>query len=196
MRSSVADRPAVAPSSAAGTPVGIGAGDRLDRIAARLVRVLAARPGHDALAPAAIADLFHVLLPPQATVAELELRSEDEYDLLLMRLLSGERGYVIADSTLQQALATALATADGDRAAYRAYARSVIALAPHALHVLEPTPACRCCNGRLPASASAIRYCPHCGEDLAVQRCPACSTVCQIGWRYCVACGRGLDGSE
>ncbi len=198
MRSSVADRrgpaagewPSARHPVTASSPAAVG-GDRLDRMAARLVRVLAARPGYDALAPVAIADLFHVLLSPRATVTELELRNEEEYDLLLMRLLSGERGYVIADVAVQQALAVALANPDGDPAEYRAHARAVVALAPHAVQMLEPARVCRCCSGRLPTTTTA-RFCPTCGEDLAVQRCPACSTVCEIGWRYCVSCGRGL----
>jgi hypothetical protein len=51
---------------------------------------------------------------------------------------------------------------------------------------------CHFCGGRLPESRS-VRFCPHCGLDLTVRQCPACSTELERTWRYCVTCGRQAD---
>jgi hypothetical protein len=48
---------------------------------------------------------------------------------------------------------------------------------------------CRYCAGALP-DGRRIVFCPHCGQNLTVNRCPACSTELEIGWKYCVTCGR------
>ncbi|MFL5578800.1 MAG: zinc ribbon domain-containing protein, partial [Gemmatimonadaceae bacterium] len=48
---------------------------------------------------------------------------------------------------------------------------------------------CRYCGGTLP-DGRRITYCPHCGQNLTVRQCPACSTELELGWRFCVTCGR------
>lgn len=51
---------------------------------------------------------------------------------------------------------------------------------------------CRYCGGRLPRERNAT-FCPHCGLDLTKHQCPACSTQLEVGWRFCVTCGRSTD---
>src|SRR5690606_3819462 len=110
------------------------AGDPLDRLAARLARAMRGRSDADPLAPIAIADLFHTLLPPRATAAELGFAGDlVAYGVVLMRLLSGERGYVLADPDLQRTLAIELTKPSPDTASYRAFARTQGARAPLAL---------------------------------------------------------------
>jgi hypothetical protein len=48
---------------------------------------------------------------------------------------------------------------------------------------------CRFCAGELPEGKQIV-FCPHCGHDLTVKHCPACNTELEIGWRYCITCGR------
>jgi hypothetical protein len=50
---------------------------------------------------------------------------------------------------------------------------------------------CRYCSGSLP-DGRQITFCPHCGQDLTVQQCPACSTELELGWKFCTTCGRGV----
>lgn len=171
-------------------------GDPLDRLAMRLARAVRGRMNGDATAPIAIAELYHTLLPPRTTATELGLAGDPiAYDLLLMRLLSGERGYVVGDPALQRSLAAELARPTPDSTAYRAYSRAQVTLSPRALDLLDEASVCRCCGGRLP-TARQVRFCPACGEDLGVQRCPACSTECEVGWHYCITCGRGLHDDD
>lgn len=54
--------------------------------------------------------------------------------------------------------------------------------------------ACRYCGGALPVERRSI-FCPHCGQNLTVQRCPACSTELDSSWKFCITCGRGVGQS-
>ncbi|MEJ7811003.1 MAG: zinc ribbon domain-containing protein [Gemmatimonadaceae bacterium] len=53
---------------------------------------------------------------------------------------------------------------------------------------------CRYCNSGLPTSRRVV-FCPHCGQNLTIQRCPACGTELEIGWKFCITCGRGVSDS-
>jgi len=50
---------------------------------------------------------------------------------------------------------------------------------------------CEYCGGVLPSNREA-RFCPHCGQpqegDL---KCPGCGSALDVGWAYCLSCGRG-----
>jgi hypothetical protein len=48
---------------------------------------------------------------------------------------------------------------------------------------------CRYCGGTLP-DGREITYCPHCGQNLSVVRCPGCGSEVEPGWKFCVTCGR------
>jgi len=49
---------------------------------------------------------------------------------------------------------------------------------------------CEFCGGVLPGSRDA-RFCPHCGQPQEGQlRCPGCGSDLDVGWAYCLACGR------
>jgi hypothetical protein len=53
---------------------------------------------------------------------------------------------------------------------------------------------CRYCSGSLPAGRS-ITFCPHCGQNLTIQHCPACSTELEVGWKFCTTCGRNIGAT-
>jgi len=54
--------------------------------------------------------------------------------------------------------------------------------------------ACRYCGGALPPGRQA-QFCPHCGQNLTVQRCPACGAELELNWKFCISCGRGVGAS-
>lgn len=62
----------------------------------------------------------------------------------------------------------------------------------HAVRPKDPLTANQCeyCGGVLPGNREA-RFCPHCGQpqegDL---RCQGCGSELDVGWAYCLACGR------
>ncbi len=51
---------------------------------------------------------------------------------------------------------------------------------------------CRYCAGELPDGRDA-HFCPHCGQNLSIKQCPACSTELEVEWQYCIACGRQVE---
>ena len=52
---------------------------------------------------------------------------------------------------------------------------------------------CPHCKGDLPAGRQ-INFCPHCGQDLTIEHCPACGSELEHGWKFCVTCGRAAAG--
>jgi predicted amidophosphoribosyltransferase len=51
---------------------------------------------------------------------------------------------------------------------------------------------CHYCSGALP-EARRITFCPHCGQNLTIRHCPACSTELELDWKYCTTCGRTVS---
>ncbi|MDQ6831187.1 MAG: zinc ribbon domain-containing protein [Gemmatimonadota bacterium] len=53
---------------------------------------------------------------------------------------------------------------------------------------------CRYCGGALPQGRRVV-FCPHCGQNLTIQRCPACASELELGWKFCITCGRGVSAT-
>lgn len=236
--------------------------DELDRLYRLLVETIRSQQPELLTRPFEVADIYQALLPYRLHRRALGLETNSDYEMALLRLLSGERGYIIGDDEMQDALRRELATPNPDPGAFRAYASSHVALAADAVRRLDqqgfaagvgaPTPAatpavasrpvrpaaapspvmppppaaippmrspvsspslqqtmsapprsttaealgghCRYCNGTLP-SGRRLTYCPHCGQNLTVQHCPACNTELEVGWKFCTTCGRSVGGA-
>jgi len=67
------------------------------------------------------------------------------------------------------------------------------ALAGAAFELAEQTESprqCPYCGETLPGSRK-VNFCPQCGQPPSGElRCPACGGEVDVGWRYCVSCGR------
>lgn len=250
--------------------------DELDRLYRRMVDNV--RAGFPELLARAfeVSQVYQQIVPYRTNRRELGFDSNDEYDLALMQLLAGLRGYLTGDAELQQAMRHELASSNPDLAAFRVYATSAISLSPDALRAMEqqpptrsvsregsggaPTPhvspgelavmaarateavdvtvggplvappasavinhpaanpapqthrslfapdqsmtaprsspsranageSCRYCSGSLP-EGRRVTFCPGCGHNLTVQHCPACATELEVGWKFCITCGR------
>ena len=49
---------------------------------------------------------------------------------------------------------------------------------------------CPYCGGSLPGNRK-VNFCPHCGQPpLGELKCPACGSEVDVGWAYCIGCGR------
>src|SRR5438445_545156 len=100
--------------------------DDLDRLFERLVSVLADdAPGRLAV-PFPAAEVYERLVPYRSNRSILRVATHQDYEMAVLRLLAGERGYAS----------------------------------------LEPA------------------------EVQDALRCPACGGEMDVGWRYCVSCGR------
>lgn len=203
--------------------------------------------------PLEVSEIYQTLIPYRHNRRELEIETNQDYEVALCRLLSGERGYLIVDDALAEAMRQELAAPNPNTAIFREFAASRVALAPNAQRrwqemggdlanaptlATPPTPkrldgapssaaaappppplpwaerfsaapragagtaengagvddgACRYCGGSLPTGRRAM-FCPHCGQNLTVQRCPACGTELEMSWKFCITCGRGIAG--
>ena len=65
---------------------------------------------------------------------------------------------------------------------------------PSAPSAVAPAGLCRFCGGTLPSGRRVV-FCPNCGQNLAIQRCPACGSELELAWKFCVTCGRGTEAT-
>jgi hypothetical protein len=229
--------------------------DDLDRIFHRLVSNIRHRHSEYLTLPFTVQELYETLIPYRHHRRELGIETNQDYEIAMSRLLSGERDYLLADQSMRDKLKTELQSGHGDPGAFREFANAKVSLAPEALRRIRaltasgtedgapaeaapsaPAPSvksppavnatfpvssaapstaasppveaskaapaalssmlnasvpegCRFCGGTLPEGRQVV-YCPHCGNNLSVSRCPACGSELEKGWKFCVTCGR------
>ena len=211
--------------------------DQLDRLFHQVVRALAARGTEQLDQPVQVAELYQDLVPYRQIRSALRFETYQDYELALLRLLGGERGYVSVEppEALESlALESQAPYPDPglirDFAAARVYvdagaANKVLAsddaYAPTALHPPSPPAAaaaaadvapapgspsrfsrpasrrdevgepCPYCDAELPAEREVF-YCPFCGGNVRGVTCPDCRTELEVGWSFCITCGRKM----
>ena len=248
--------------------------DPLDRMLRRLVQNISQGFPEYLTRPFEAAELYQVLVPYRLNRRELELETNQDYEMVVTQLLAGERNYLVGDPVMQEALRRELASPNPDTGAFRNFPDAQVALSPEILRRLDgrqgaraatdestpsapvpvseaptewrvavpppsatvpaaaapvaaapsapapaqarpdsqqpttqPTPedsvslsqrslktiagggSCQYCGGALP-EGRRISFCPHCGQNLTIIHCPACSTELEAGWRFCTTCGR------
>jgi hypothetical protein len=204
--------------------------------------------------PFEVSAIHQHLIPYRLNRAELGLDSAEDYELTLMRLLSGAGGMVEGDPEMQAAIRKELESTNPDLSIFRAWGTSTVSVSMAAVRALDsqtpvavrnpspgvptrqaeiagratlelPTSAvtatmmaatqlvtppdamtaapavpkphvhcavCRYCGGELPEGRDA-QFCPHCGQNLSVKQCPACSTELEVEWQFCITCGRQVE---
>ncbi len=227
--------------------------DQLERLFRVLVlRVRDLRP-ENLSRPFEVGEILRTFAPYRTTRVEVGVETAEDYEVLLMRLLSGERGLLFTDDAMQEDLRREIETGNPDLRALHAYGTAKVTLAQHAMRqVLEaapppaelhqaldalqqqlpaeaptalplgeamgamsegrahasyhprgaripdptaesavrtPRPGCRFCGQSLPEGRE-VTFCPHCGQNLRVHRCPGCSAEMDPAWKFCVVCGR------
>jgi hypothetical protein len=192
--------------------------DDLDRLFQRLVHNIRFRSPEYLTVPFTVQELYETLVPYRHHRRELGIETNQDYETAVARLLSGERGYVHTDPALQDKLKKELASVNPDPGVFRDDASTRISLdsaatekfgipaaaatattqagiaadsitAIPSLRSVEVPVGCRFCGGTLP-EGRRVTYCPHCGMNLATQRCEGCGTELEQGWHYCVNCGK------
>jgi hypothetical protein len=211
--------------------------DDLDRLFERLVRVLADEaPGRLAV-PFPAAEVYERLVPYRSNRSALKVATHQDYEMAVLRLLAGERGYVALDPTeVRDALQREAAEVNPDTALFRQFPHAILSLnrlaaerflrgdrayappappRPESLDdadreevdeepAIAPVPEstfelaeqsesprqCPYCGETLPGHRK-VNFCPQCGQPPSGElRCPACGVEVDVGWRYCVSCGR------
>jgi hypothetical protein len=216
--------------------------DDLDRLFERLVTVLADdAPGRLAV-PFPAAEVYERLVPYRSNRSILRVATHQDYEMAVLRLLGGERGYATLEpAEVRAALQREAAESNPDTALFRQFPDAILSLnrlaaerflrgdrvyAPPAPPPLSAPPLpdstdaaepeeeeerekaplagaafelaeqsesprqCPYCGETLPGSRK-VNFCPQCGQPPSGElRCPACGVEVDVGWRYCVSCGR------
>ena len=178
--------------------------DSVDRMFHVLVRALRAEQPAADTKPFTAGDLHDRILPYRHFRRELALETNREYELTLMRLLSGARGYLDTDEVLRDVLGRELEQPAPDPTRIRDVADGQASVNPvkkagvPAVRLSGPVrleTACRYCAGVLPLG-QALNFCPMCGQNLRVATCEACGAEVEADWRFCVACGKAAPAPE
>lgn len=216
--------------------------DELDRLFELLVTALA-RETRVAI-PFPATDIYERLVPYRSNRSRLNVATHQDYEMAVLRLLAGERGYVqLEPDSVREAMAMEAAAPNPDPAFFRSFrdaqvmvngrAAERVMLADRAFAPPSPrqedadadelsdttgenpvpptdlpfavfrpprgvaadaaaptTNQCEYCGGVLPTNRE-VNFCPHCGQPPAGDlKCPACGSDVDVGWAYCLACGR------
>ena len=191
--------------------------DDLDRLVRLLVQNVRNSHPQYLSQPVEVSELYQTLIPYRHNRTELEIETNQDYEAALCQLLSGERGYATGDAAMQDAMRKELSSPNPNTAVFRDYAAARVTLTSEAVRHFADSPtslqrgapsstprassaattansaagACRYCGGTLP-DGRRVLFCPSCGQNLMVPRCPACGTELEIHWKYCITCGRGV----
>jgi hypothetical protein len=187
--------------------------DDLDRLFQRLVHNI--RNGHAEYlsVPFTVQELYDTLVPYRHYRRDLGIDTNQDYEAAVTRLLSGEKGYIRADQTMQDRLKKEMSSANADVGAFRDYAEARISLAPDALQKLGVAIPSQNSGGyaggngngggdgestsfAVPATLSTeIESCKFCGGTLPEGRkviyCPHCGQ--NLAAKHCAGCGAELD---
>jgi hypothetical protein len=128
--------------------------DNLDRMFRHLVRTIQTRNPEYLSRPFEVAELYQTILPYRLHRRELGLDTNQDYEMTLLELLSGARGYLVVDDRMRDALRKELGSGTADPSVLREFAAAHVALASDAVRMLD-TPEGRD-SGATPASEPAI----------------------------------------
>ena len=129
--------------------------DELDRLYRRLVQNIRSGNPDYLTRPFEVSELYQTLVPYRHNRRELEIETNQDYEMALMRLLAGERGYLTGDERMMKALRDELASSNPDLTAFRAYATTPVQLAGDGARAIEPPVIRRPTSGESAASAPA-----------------------------------------
>ena len=213
--------------------------DELDLLFERLVEALARDVRLSTPFPAA--DVYERLVPYRSNRSRLRVATHQDYEMTVLRLLAGERGYVrLEPDEIREGFQREVTQANPEPAIFRNFPDAQVMInrlaaerflrgesiyapppAPGSEPAEEPVPEeepvdytsenpvpvvsgaafeierdtlpgaqCAYCGGILPGDRK-VNFCPHCGQPPSGElRCPACGSEVDVGWAYCVGCGR------
>ena len=111
--------------------------DDVERMYRHLVHTIRTKFTPMLTQPFEVGELFQTILPYRLHRRELGLQSNHDYEMVLLELLAGPRGYLVVDDRMRDTLAVQLAASTPDPAVIRDFASSHVALAPEWLHLLD-----------------------------------------------------------
>jgi double zinc ribbon protein len=113
--------------------------DHLERMFRVLVQTIRARFPQYLSTPFDVAELHQTILPYRHHRAELGFDTNEDYEVALLELLSGAKGFLIVDERMRDVLSAELASKNPDPGTFRQFAKSQVALSPEALRRVDGT---------------------------------------------------------
>ena len=239
--------------------------DELDRLFRRLIRNLADLDPSRVHGPVEVAEISDRLVPYRTHRTQLAIDTHEDYEMAVLRLLAGERGYgFVEPAEAREAMEREVAGVNPDPGFFHHFPTAQVTFDPgHVRDALgapapgtgvppdlaapggpdasaeagmpwfpegpaglseaaggEAVPAreageempfalddevagteavsprlasapCAFCGGELPVGRAVI-FCPHCGQNVGVVHCPSCGAELDVGWRFCITCGRQM----
>jgi double zinc ribbon protein len=107
--------------------------DALDRTFKHLLQTIQARYPAYLVQPFEVSELYQNILPYRHHRRELGLETNQDYELVLLQLLSGARDYLVVNDEMRERLARELASPNPDPGAFREFSTAQIALSPAAV---------------------------------------------------------------
>jgi predicted RNA-binding Zn-ribbon protein involved in translation (DUF1610 family) len=114
--------------------------DNLDRMYRHLVRTVRSRFPQYLTQPFDVGELYQTILPYRLHRRELGIDTNEDYEITLSQLLSGERNYLIVDDRMHDVLKAEMATTNPDPSKFKQFATARVALSPTALRTLTVGP--------------------------------------------------------
>jgi Double zinc ribbon len=187
----------------------------LERFFERLVRNLAAIDLQRVKQPVPVLEIKTSILPYRTNRRALGLESSEEYEELLVRLVSQEGGLVsTTPPDVAEWCARQMASLTPDLSGIPGQAAASVTVNPQALsRVLGSTAAeslakastsnkhgsmafgpekCPHCQSMLPDNR-AVNFCPGCGRSVTLIPCDSCGADLEPGWRFCTNCGQEVS---
>lgn len=109
----------------------------IERMYRHLVRTIRASFPQYLTAPMEVGELYQTILPYRLHRRELGLETNQDYELVMLELLSGARGFLIVDDRMRDRLSAEQSAPMPNAAIVRDFASAHVALAPEPLHRLE-----------------------------------------------------------
>lgn len=182
--------------------------DALDRMFHVLVRTLREKNPALLVAPFTVGELHSQILPYRHFRRELGLESNQEYELILMELLTGARGYLDVDERLRDELGKELVVSTPDTSRVREFAEAHISVNAAAQAKVPEAPRVSTPGRAMPATPTASTNATSLTMDrisggnaavgtgaFADARCRYCSGELPAGRdaRFCPHCGQNLQ---
>lgn len=123
--------------------------DDIERLYRHLVRTVRANFAPFLTQPFEVGELYQTILPYRLHRRELGFETNQDYEMAMLELLSGARGYLIVDDKMRDVLAAEQSARSPDPSIVRDFAAAHVALAPEALRRLEQ-------EGRVSASQPVV----------------------------------------
>ena len=177
----------------------------LERFFERLVRNVAAIDQQRVRQPIPVVEIKNSLLPYRTNRRALGLEDTEDYEELLVRLVSGEGGLVTTNpQDVADWCARQMASLSPDLSGIPGQATATVIVSPEALTRIFGAKGeglagassgatvgpekCPHCSAKLPINR-AVNFCPTCGRSVTLIPCESCGADLDPGWRYCANCG-------